>query len=100
MTAGLQVWNQFGVLRADISHRFLRFVGDPVYVNAGEIGSVYNEGLLTGTPGCIDRLFLNNVATTFPGDGMRPVAISFGGGFMHYTVPAAGGTHILQMVVY
>ncbi len=100
MAAGLQVFDQFGNLKVDITYRLLRFVGDPIYINGGDSGSVVNDGLTTGTPNFIANVFSANGQTYFPGDDQRPPNVSFSGNTMFYSLPLGQATNILQMVVY
>lgn len=101
MPQGLQVFHASGALKIDISHRLLRFIGDPIFIAPGSSGSVFNDGLLTGTPGVVDAMFDDNAAGYWPGEsGLWPPTISFVGNRMDYSHISAGATHVVQMVVY
>lgn len=49
MPAGLQIFDQYGNLKIDMSDRLARFL-DIFFFPAGASGSVVIDGLLTGTP--------------------------------------------------
>lgn len=99
MPQGLQVFDQFGNLKVDISERLFRFLGQ-IIVSPGSSGSVTNDGLLTGTPFFVANMYSNNSASFWPGEALLPPNVSFGGNQMFYTVNAGMPTQIIQFGVY
>lgn len=98
MPQGLQVFDQFGNLKVDVSERLFRFL-DYIIVGVGS-GSVTHDGLLTGTPFYVANMYSNNGSSYWPGEALLPPSISFSGNQMFYTVNAGLPTQIIQFGVY
>ena len=96
MPAGLQVWNQFGVLKLDISERVGRWLFT-VIAPAGGSYSYAHPGLLQGTPIPFAQMYEPGSAT-FSGDNLFPPSISFVGDTMYYT--GANGLYRISVWVF
>lgn len=99
MPQGLQVFDQFGNLKVDVSERLFRFL-DYIIVAPGTSGSVTNDGLLTGTPFFAANMFSSNASSYWPGEALLPPDVSFSGNQMFYNVIAGRPTQIIQFGVY
>ncbi len=97
MPAGLQVFDQFGALKLDISDRVGRWLFT-VFVPAGGSYSISHPGLLQGTPVPFATQYLDDAGATFPGDNLMPPTISFSGDTMFYT--GANGTFRISVWVF
>lgn len=96
MPAGLQVFDRYGALKVDISDRLLRLI-DIIFVSAGVPGSVYREGLLTGTP-VVFATMVSGAGASWPGNNLYPPEISVSGGTVSWGVTNAD--HRLMLWVY
>ena len=96
----MQVFDQFGNLKVDVSHRLLRFLGYVIVGAASGAGSLTNDGLLTGNPFAVPVMYSSNGSGYYPGDNMYPVNVTFSGNQMFWTVNAGQPDQIIQYGVY
>lgn len=87
MPAGIEVWDQFGQQVVSITDRLSRFLG-VLYIPEGTSGYIYHDGFLTGTPYYFSAR-ANPNGQNFMNNTMIAPTISFSGGYMYYTAPAA-----------
>ncbi len=88
MDAGLEVFDQFGVLRVGITTRIPRLLGI-YFVPAGPGGSITHPGILTGDPQCFCSMQDPGTAS-FPGDNLKNPDTVFVGDTMYYGYCNAG----------
>lgn len=96
----MQVFDQFGNLKVDISDRVLRFLGNPIIAGEGTSGSVISDGFLTGTPFWLAAPFSSGGTAYWPGDKLVPPSVSISGNTLSYTINTGLGTQIIQYGVY
>lgn len=82
MPEGLQVFDQYGALKVDITMRIPRLLG-VYFVGSSGGGSITHPGILTGEPQCF--CIMHDAGTaSFPGDGLAPPDVYFSGDTMFY----------------
>ncbi len=85
MPAGLQIFDQFGNIKLDLSDRVGRWLFT-VFVPGGPGSYSYSHpGLLQGTPIPFANMYAADGSASFPGDNLMPPDISFSGDTMYYT---------------
>lgn len=100
MPQGLQVFDQYGNLKVDLSDRLLRFLGTPIIAAEGTSGSITNDGLLTGTPFYVANCFDNGGSSYWPGEKLYPPIVNISGNTLSYTINIGLSTQIIQYGVY
>lgn len=78
----------------------MRFLGYVIVSAASGSGSLINDGLLTGYPFAVPVMYSANGASTWPGDNMLPISVSFSGNRMFWSVGAGQPSQIIQYGVY
>jgi hypothetical protein len=96
MLAGLQVFDQFGNVKLDLSDRIARYLG-MVFTEIGTPGIITNEGLRTGTPFCTAHM-VSPGGSSWPGNNLFPPEIIFSADTMYWG--PANAPHRLMMWVY
>ena len=98
MPAGLQVWDQYGRIKVDLSDRVGRWLFTVIAPGGGGSYSYSHPGLTQGTPIPFMNMYLADGNASFPGDNLMPPSVSFAGDTMYYT--GASGSYRISVWVF